>query len=153
MRQKVIERGHADEGHGVSQKRNVYQRLKTDIGSGSAGQAGGTVGSRASLVDGRRRVLPGDLQPACFRTVFLSQNCPVSSRTRHLPPVPLLHPGMLSMVKITFLTEAFSPSIVSIKFNKSLRFLTWTVLNASVINRIEKQLCSGLFACSSIQQG
>lgn len=97
--------------------------------------------------------MPGDLQPARFRTVSLSHNCPESSRTRHLPPVPLLHPGMLSMVKITFLTEDFSPSIVSIKFNKSLRFLTWTVLNASVINRIEKQLCSGLFACSSIQQG
>lgn len=117
-----------------------------DIGSGGAGQPGGTVGNGASLVDGRRRDWPGDSRPACFRTVSLSQNCPVSSRTRYLPPMPLLHPGMLSMVKITFLTEAFSPSIVSIKLNRSLRFLTWTVLNTSVINRTEKQLCSGLFA-------
>ena len=64
---------HAEEGHVVSQQRNLCQRLEMGIESGAAGQAGSMVGRRASLVNGGRRDLSGDSQPICFRTVSLFQ--------------------------------------------------------------------------------
>ena len=111
------------------------------IENGDAGQLAGNVGSRASLVNGGRSELSSDSQPTsslCFR------NCSVSSRTEHRPSMPLLHHGFLSTIKVNVCTAAFTPAIVSTRCNKSLRSLTWTLLSANVISRIEMQLFSGL---------
>lgn len=64
---------HAEEGHAVSQQRNVYQRLEMHVENGAAGQAGSMVGNRASLVSGGKRDLSGDLQTVSSRTVCLCQ--------------------------------------------------------------------------------
>lgn len=103
MRQKVTEGDHAEEGNGVSQKRNIYHRLEMGVKNEDTGQLAGAVGSRASLVDGGRSELSNDSQPTlCFR------NCSVSSRTEHLYSMPLLHHGFLSMIKVNIYTAIVS---------------------------------------------